>query len=157
MSIFFEEGSVMPSIEESFEHPERIMECMIVDEVSKLPTEKIQEFCKEGGVGEQLVSEGKLRRKTLVRLSKKDDLERRSSMMNIQLAKDNNDILWRKLVKNRQQKHDLIAAIDKKYGSKGERLAKKAQNDFLHGGAKKTGVLPKSFMRAGGEDRISKD
>ena len=157
MSIFFEEGSVMPSIEASFAHPERITECLIVDEVSKLPTETIQEFCKPGGVGEQLVQEGKMRRKTLVRLSKKDDLERRTSMMNIQLAKDNNDILWRKLVKNRQQKHDLIDAIDKKYGHRGARLAKKSQNEFLHGGAKKTGVLPKSFMRAGGEDRVSKD
>lgn len=157
MSIFFEEGSVMPSIEDSFKHPERITECLIVDEVSKLSQDAIQEFCKPGGYGEQLVQEGKLRKKTLIRLSKKDDLERRTSMMNIQLAKDNNDVLWRKLVKNRKQKHDLIDAIDKKYGSKGSRLAKKSQNEFLHGGAKKTGVLPKSFMRAGGEDRISKD
>lgn len=153
MGIFLEEGSVQASIDQSFAHPERIVESFIVDEVAQLPTEKIQEFCQPGGVGEQLVQEGKLRRNTLVRLSKKDDLERRSSMMNIQLAKENNDPLWKKLVKNRQQKHQLIDAIDKKYGAKGERLAKKAQNEFLHGGAKKTGVLPKSFMRAGGEDR----
>lgn len=153
MGIFLEEGSVQAGIDQSFSHPERIVESFIVDEVSQLPTESIQEFCKEGGVGEQLVQEGKLRRNTLVRLSKKDDLERRSSMMNIQLAKEKNDPLWKKLVINRQKKHQLIDAIDKKYGAKGERMAKKAQNDFLHGGAKNTGVLPKSFMRAGGEDR----
>lgn len=153
----FDFGEITPSIEESFSDPGAIMEAYIVDEVSKLSDSKIQEFCEEGGVGEQLVHEGKLRRNTLVRLSKKDDLERRSSMMNIQLAKEANDPLWRKLQINRQKKRELIAAIDKKYGNKGTRLAKKAQNDFLHGGAKKQGVLPKSFMRAGGDDRISKD
>lgn len=150
----FESGQIMPSIEESFADPSCVEEMFIVDEVAHLPQSTIQEFCKPGGVGEQLVQEGKLRRKTLVRLSKKDDLERRSSMMNIQLAKEANDPLWRKLVKNRQQKRELIAKIDKKYGMKGARLAKKGQQEFLHGGAKKTGTLPKSFMRAGGEERL---
>lgn len=150
----FNFGNVEPSINESLKDPSALIEAYIVDEVSGLSQEKIQEFCQEGGVGEQLVQEGKLRRNTLVRLSKKDDLERRTSMANIQLAKEKNDILWRKLVKNRQQKHALIDAIDKKYGSKGQRVAKQAQKEYLQGGAKRTGVLPKSFMRAGGEDRV---
>lgn len=149
----FDYGIVEPTIEQTFSDPYEIMEMFIVDEVSRLPQDKIQEFCAPGGIGEQLVTEGKFRKNTLVRLSKQDDLERRTSMMNIQLAKENNDKLWQKLVKNRQQKREIIAAIDKKYGHKGATLAKRGQQEFLHGGAKKTGVLPKSFTRAGGADR----
>ena len=149
----YDYGITQPSIEDAFRDPSCVTEAFIVDEVSQLPQEKIQEFCKPGGVGEQLVMEGKFRKNTLIRLSKKDDLERRTSMMNIQLAKEKNDRLWHKLVKNRQQKREIIAAIDKKYGQQGTRLAKQGQQEFLHGGAKKTGVLPKSFMRAGGNDR----
>ena len=65
-------------LEESFADPNVMAEALIVDEVSQLPVSKIQEFCAPGGVGEQLVQEGKLRKKTLVRLSKKDDLTRRT-------------------------------------------------------------------------------
>ena len=39
-----------------------------------------------------------------------------------------------------------------KYGHKGEKVAKAGQAEYLHGGKK--AVLPKSFMKAGGEDRV---
>ena len=153
----FGHGSYEPTIEENFKNPNEVLEMMIVDEVSQLPDEKIQEFCQPGGVGEVLVSEGKLKNKTLVRLSKKDDLSRRTKMMALQVAKEKNDPLWTKLAKNRIKERELIAAITNKYGTKATTLAKKAQNEYLHGGADKKPVLPKSFMKAGGKERLSED
>ena len=137
-------------LEESFADPNVMAEALIVDEVSQLPVSKIQEFCAPGGVGELLVQEGKLRKKTLVRLSKKDDLTRRTKMGALMLAKEKNDILYQKLVINRAKKKELVSKIMQKYGTKGERVAKQAQSEYLHG---RNAVLPQSFMKAGGEDR----
>ena len=78
-------------------------------------------------------------------------------MVAMQLAKEKNDPLWRKFVKNTQIRNKLKSDIKKKYGTQSNRLAKKAQQDFLHGGPRKQGVLPKNFTRFGGDDRISKD
>ena len=157
MGMFFNVGDVEPSIEECFKDPNEVMELFILDEVSHLSDEQIPEFCKPGGVGAQLVQEGKFKRNTLVKLSKKDDLSRRETMLAMQMAKDANDTLWKKYVINRQRSNQLKAAMKKKYANKAARAAKVAQNEFIHGGAKKKGVLPKSFMRAGGNDRVSED
>lgn len=137
-------------IDQEFSNPDAIIEAFIVDEVSQLPDEKIQEFCQPGGVGEQLVQEGRLKNKTFVRLSKKDDLTRRTKMGALLLAKEKNDPLYKKLVINRAKKKELVAKIMQKYGHKGEKVARQAQSAYMHG---KSAVLPKSFMKAGGEDR----
>lgn len=138
------------SISNSFADTTPIMEMMIADEVSQLPDTKIQEFCAPGGVGEQLVQEGKLRKNTLVRLNKEDDLSRRTKMMAIQLSKEKNDKLFTLLKKNRIKERQLLSAIVKKYGAKARTLAKQGQNEWLHGPKP---VLPKSFQKAGGDDR----
>lgn len=147
------ESSENSIIAEEFRDPSILEEVMIADEVSRLPEEKIKEFCQEGGVGEQLVQEGKLRKKTLVRLSKQDDLTRRTKMGALLLAKEKKDPLYAKLVKNRQQKKDLVSKIMKKYGTKGQRVAKQAQSEYLHG---RKSALPKNFMKFGGDDRLGK-
>lgn len=123
-----------------------LSEMYIVDEVSHLTDEQIQEFCNSKEA-EALVEAGKLRRKTLVRLSKKDDMSRRKTMAAFQLAREKKDPLWAKLVKNRVMERKLIGAIEQKYGTKAERAAKLGQRDYL-----KSQMTP-SFMRAGGADR----
>ena len=138
------------SIAESFRNPNEIQEMFIVDEVSQLSKEKIDEFCKPGGVGETLVTEGKLRKNTLVKLNKQDDLSRRTKMMALQLAKEHNDPLWILLKKNRVKERELLGKIMKKYGRQAKQLAKQGQNEWLHSPKP---VLPKSFQKAGGEDR----
>lgn len=157
MGMFTNIGEIVPSVEESFKDPNAIINLFILDEVSQLPDEKIKEFCAPGGVGEQLCEAGKLRKNTLVRLSKKDDLARRETMVAMQLAKENNDPLWRKFVLYTQKRNEMKDQIKKKYNTKSARLAKQGQQEFLHGGPKKTGVLPKNFQRFGGDDRLSND
>lgn len=145
----FDTGFIAESIENTFSDPSEITSQLIEMEISQLPQEKIEEFCAPGGVGETLVEAGKLRKKTLVRLSKKDDLTRRQKVIALNLARENNDPLWDKLAQNRVRERELIAKIVAKYGNKSQRLAVKSQKEFLKG------TLPASFMKAGGEDRIS--
>ena len=108
------------------ELPYGFLEACIVDEVSHLSDEKIQEFC-QSPEAEALVEAGVMRKKTLVRLSKKDDFSRRRTMAAFTIAREKKDPLWSKLVKNRVQERKLIGEIVKKYGGKADRVAKAGQ------------------------------
>ena len=149
-TIFEGAGTTNSIINEEFKDPSHLEECFIADEISRLPEDKTKEFCEAGGIGEQLVQEGKLRKRTLVRLSKQDDLTRRTKMGALLLAKEKKDPLYAKLVKNRQQKRELVSKIMAKYGSKGQKVARQAQAEYLHGNKS---AVPKNFMRFGGADR----
>ena len=128
------------------ELPYGFLEACIVDEVSHLSDEKIQEFC-QSPEAEALVEAGVMRKKTLVRLSKKDDFSRRRTMAAFTIAREKKDPLWSKLVKNRVQERKLIGEIVKKYGGKADKVAKVGQKEYLKQ------KMPLSFMRAGGADR----
>ena len=128
------------------ELPYGFLEACIVDEVSHLSDEKIQEFC-QSPEAEALVEAGVMRKKTLVRLSKKDDFSRRRTMAAFTIAREKKDPLWTKLVKNRVQERKLIGEIVKKYGGKADKVAKAGQKEYLKQ------KMPLSFMRAGGADR----
>lgn len=78
-----------------------------------------------------LLETKKISRKTIVRLNKNDDLTRRTGMAALQLAKDNNDALWKKLVKNRIMERKLLAAIKKKYANKAQLAARKGQRAYV--------------------------
>lgn len=85
-----------------------------------------------------VLMEAKISRKTIVKLNKNDDLTRRTGMAALQLAKDNNDGLWKKLVKNRIQERKLLAAIKKKYAGKAQVAARQGQRMYVSNqGAKK--------------------
>lgn len=160
MSVFFDSVnlSVSGGIDVDLKHPNELMESFIIDELSFLSPEQLQEFCEPGGVADQLVTEGKLRSKnTIVKMSKKDDYSRRVAMTCMQLAKDNNDPNWKKLVKAQQMKNKYKAAIVKRWSNQAERVAKKSQNEFLHGGPKKKGVLPDKFRKYHGDDMRSQN
>lgn len=158
MGIFFEgiAGSGAETLNETLKRPNELLEAYIIDELSFLPESAIQEFVEEGGVADQLIQEGKLRSKnTLVKMAKKDDLERRNVMACLQMAKEDNCLEWKKLVKAQQMKNKYKARIIKKYNSKAARVAKAAQQEYLHGGPKKKGILPEKFRKFRGEDMTS--
>lgn len=146
----FTTGMITETIQNTFSDPNSVIGQFIEMEVSQLPDEKIQEFCAPGGVGETLVAEGKLSKRTIVRLSKKDDLSKRKKLAALNLAKENNDPLWDKLAANRVKERELLEKIMTKYGNKANKVAVQSQKDFLKGAH-----LPKSFMKAGGEERVS--
>ena len=78
-----------------------------------------------------LEAKGKISRKTIIRLNKKDDMERRTSAAAYQMAKDAHDPDWIKLVKALNMKKKYKSKILKKYGVKAQRVAKQSQRDYL--------------------------
>ena len=133
------------SIEESFSDMDSIIEMLIVDEVAHMDPALRKEFFEEG-VAEQLVSEGKLRNKTIMRLSKQDDLTRRSKQFSLQAAKEHNDPNFAKLIQLRIKEKDLLGKIHKRWGMAGEKMAKKSQKEFLNPASSKR-VLPAKFLQ----------
>lgn len=117
--------------------------CFIVDEVSHLSPEQIKEFCKEGGIGEALVNEGKISRKTIVRLNKADDLHRRAQIGAMLAARNANDPKYTKYMKYKALCRELKNEILQKYATKGEKIAKQSQREFLS----HKSALPKAFRK----------
>ena len=89
-----------------------------------------------------LVEARKIPKKTYVRLNKSDDLNRRTHLACLVLAKNNNDSLWKKLALNRVKERKLRNAIYKKYSTRAQLVARKSQ--LVHQkNARKLPALPK--------------
>lgn len=113
------------------DNPEELLESFIAYELSKLDDSQLKSFV-ESEECQAMLEKKMITRKTLVRLSKNDDLARRKKMAAYQLAKEKNDPLWDKLVAVRVKERALIDKIVAKYGSKAERAAKVGQKEYLH-------------------------
>lgn len=109
---------------------ENLVEKFLYDDISRGSEEQIKEFC-ESAEAKALLEKGVFKKPTLMRLGKADDLKRRQKLTAFELAKQANDPLWTKLVKNRKQEKMLIGKIMKKYGNKAEKVAKVAQKDYI--------------------------
>lgn len=105
-------------------------ETCVFMELASLP-EKDRIAVAESEEAAILEAKGKISRKTIIRLNKKDDMERRTSAAAYQLAKDANDPDWIKLVKALDMKKKYKSKILKKYGVKAQRVAKQSQRDYL--------------------------
>ena len=103
---------------------------MIYADLVQLPQEEIKEFC-ESAEAQALMEKAVLNKKTLVRLSKKDDLARRVKQAAYQIAREKKDPLWVKLVKTQMMKRKLVAAIMKKYQNPAMRLARASQVEYI--------------------------
>lgn len=109
---------------------DELQEAFFYDEHYSDSDDKKRELLENADI---LMESKKISRKTIVRLNKNDDLTRRTSMAALQLAKDNNDPLWRKLVKNRIQERKILAAIKKKYANKAQVAARQGQRLYVSG------------------------
>lgn len=122
------------------ENVDELLEAYIAYELSQLTPEQFKTFT-ESEECQAMLEKRLVGRNTLVRLSKNDDLTRRTKMAAFQIAKEKNDPLWEKLVKNRIKERQLIGQIVKKYGTKGQRAAKVGQRQYL------TGKIPSVALR----------
>lgn len=109
-----------------------LREALIYDELSHLPEAELEAFLNSEEC-EAMCEEGMVSRRTLVRLSKNDDLSRRTTVAAMDLAKKNNDPLWDKLVKVNKKKKELVAAIVRKYNAKAAKSARIAQKEYIQG------------------------
>ena len=115
----FDTGVVETTLENTFKNPQEFEQIMIADEVANMSQEELKEFCAPGGLGEHLVTEGKLRNRTLVRLSKKDDLSRRKKMAAKYGSKAERIamISQRSYLRGDKDKDDSKAGLDNKFGA----------------------------------------
>ena len=126
--------------ENSLKDPNELIGAYIIDEVSHLTDEMKEEFI-ESETCKSLLEARMLKKKSLVRLSKNDDLTRRETMAAFQIAKENKWREWDLLVKNRIKERELIAKIRQRAGAKATKAAKLGQKNYL---AQK---LPFAFLR----------
>ena len=105
-------------------------ETCVYMELAQLPDD-VRKAVVESEEAAILESKGKISRKTIVRLNRADDMERRTTAAAYQMAKDKNDPLWTKLVRALDMKKKYKSAIVKKYGTKAQRVAKQSQKDYL--------------------------
>lgn len=137
MGIFSPNNVVM---ENELKEPNELLEAYIYDELSRLSDEKREEFVASEAA-QTMLEAGLISRKTLVRLSKNDDLERRIGMAAIQLSKEHDDVLYDQLVKVRIKERELLEKINNKYANKATRVAKIGQKDYLKN------KMPVAFIR----------
>lgn len=110
-----------------------LVEAFIIDDLThNYGEDTIKEFCAAGGVGEALLEAKVLSNKrTLMRLSKESDLERRKVIAAIQMARAKNDPLFAKLVKHKLLFKQARQKIVAKYGSKASRAAIAGQKEYI--------------------------
>ena len=123
-------------LEEDFvfteEAEEELEEMFVYDELSQmLNTDELREEFFNSEYPEALMEAGIVSKKTLVRLSKKDDLSRRKKMVVFQLAKEANDPLYNQLVKLRKKEKTIIGKLYMKYSGRATKIAFKGQKDYL--------------------------
>lgn len=146
----FDSGNFEVTIENTIKNKEEFEQLMIACELADMDKEELKEFCAEGGLGEHLVTEAKLKNRTILRLSKKDDLARRKKMAAYQLAKENNDKSWKLFVKYRKLALEQEKKMFQKYNTKAEKVAKEGQKSWMKGGKNEKDGLLKRF---GANDR----
>lgn len=132
------------ALAESFRDPEAFNEAVFITELLALPEDEFNSIMESEGM-RVLEEKGVFNRKTIVRLKKDDDLNRRDMMAALQLAKEADDPLWERLAVNRVKERDLLGKIKKKYASKAAKVAKQQQKDYMRmirqGGTVKTAEI----------------
>ena len=116
-------------IDESFDMDAFYETCVFM-ELASLPYEE-RNAIVESEEAAVMEAKGMIGRKTLIRLNKNDDVNRRTSAAAYQMAKDKNDPDWQKLMFHMEKKNFFKDRILKKYNSKAIRVAKQSQKEYL--------------------------
>ena len=123
-----------------------LMRDMLIDEIMSLPDAKRRAFCESPDFADlrtSLQEKGMINKTTLMRLSKDSDLERRSQLAAIALAKAANSPEYRKYEKAQRMKKEAREAMFKTYKSKALMTSKAAQREYI----KKTGGISNIVLR----------
>lgn len=137
------------SIEQELKVSERALveatkEAMLYDDMLMMTHEQRQMFINSDELHalQEAGLTSAIGKNTIVKLSKGDDIERRIGQASLNIAREKNDSLWVQLMQNRRKEKKLLNQIKKKYSTQAERVAKKAQKEYL-----KTHKIAIGFMR----------
>lgn len=106
------------------------VELFICDDITRMDSKTAKEFC-ESTVAQVLSEKSVLKKPTMMRLSRADDEARRVKLCAYQLAKEDNDPNWKKMVMYREKWKEYRGLVMKKYGAKATRMAKAAQKEYI--------------------------
>lgn len=107
-----------------------LFESVFCDYVRHMDDEERKEYLESAEV-QALVEAKAVRKQTIVRLSRADDMKRRVALAAIQKAKEQNSADWKRLKKAHAMKKAAIANIVKRYGNNVRRDVVKAQKAIL--------------------------
>ena len=109
-----------------------LQEMFVYDQLcQELNTDELREEFFNSELPDAMMEAGIVSKKTLVRLSKKDDLSRRKKMVVLQMAKEANDPLYNQLIKLRKKERSIIGKLYMKYSNRATKTAVKGQKDYL--------------------------
>lgn len=144
------EAGVLEEVSLSEETQNSLFEQLLIEECSHFTEAQMNEFL-ESELCEALIQEGKMRKNTIVMLSKRDDQSRRNKIIAMNMAREKKDPLWEQLKKNRMKERALLGKIMQKYGRAAQKNAKKQQKDWIKN------RMPANFGKFGGANRVSAD
>lgn len=110
-----------------------LVEAFLIDDLAhNYSQETIQEFCAPGGIADALIEAKVLSgKRSVTRLSKDADFDRRRTIAAIQIARAKNDPLYTKLCKAQLLRKQYKAKIVEKYGSKANKIALQGQKEYI--------------------------
>lgn len=109
---------------------EAVFEDCFMEDVMTLP-QAIKEEYLDSSEAAILEAKRLINGKTRIRMNKLDDLERRTVLGSIQLAKKKNDPLFSKFTLYRAKEKLMKKKMVQKYGSRSQRIAKISQKKYL--------------------------
>ena len=114
-----------------------MLEAAIVQEVEMMHDAERKAYL-ESDEFQSLVEAGIVGRKTVVRLNRNDDMNRRIHLLCLQMGKENGDADWDALRKNRIRERQLLQKLYTKYGNRVRRNAVTSQKRLIK-------LSPKAF------------
>ena len=114
-----------------------MLEAAIVQEVEMMHDDERKAYL-ESDEFQNLVEAGVVGRKTVVRLNRNDDMNRRIHLLCLQMGKENGDADWEALRKNRIRERQLQQKLYTKYGNRVRRNAITSQKRLIK-------LSPKAF------------
>lgn len=107
-----------------------MVEAMVLESLLTLDDESKVELIESGTLA--LCEKSNLiNRKTIVKLNKNDDIDRRQTMAAMAIAREKNDPLWGKFLFYRMKSKELKSKMKDKYSTKSLVAARVAQKDYI--------------------------
>ena len=107
-----------------------LLENMLIDQMNRMTDEEFQAYTESADF-QNLVEAGVLGRRSVVKMTRKDDLNRRIHLASIQMACEQGDADWEALRKNRVNERRLLKKIYTKYSNRVRRDAMQSQKRLI--------------------------
>lgn len=107
-----------------------LLENMLIDQMNRMTDEEFQAYTESVDF-QNLVEAGVLGRRSVVKMTRKDDLNRRIHLASIQMAREQGDADWEALRKNRVNERRLLKKIYTKYSNRVRRDAMQSQKRLI--------------------------